>query len=111
METITLAATAHFIDELTMCEYGSYEGRLKKREKDGCAKAHETHTVEILGRYKSVIKLKTPQEVCELYYVLGSGTIGLTCCKQANRLMNEIRETVREYKPNLVIQYPYQNGY
>ncbi len=125
---IKLKSSNRFIDELYGCEYGRYEDALGHRFDDLKAQGRtDLHWndrevadhreaeygvvfVDFYDRYKTLIEVRTDDELTELYYALASGTIGLYACTAANNLMDKIRDRVREIAPDLVRQWPYQNG-
>ena len=110
---IKLKTSAKFLEELYHCEYGRFEDATNAREAND-QEAIEGNNYELVfcdfaGRHKTVIEIQNDAELCETWYALASGTIGLYCCKHANTLMDQIREKVTEVKPELVKQWPNQN--
>lgn len=110
---IKIKSTSKFIEELYHCEYGRYEDACNAR------KANDVELIEMndyqvvacdfLGRWKSQVELRNDDELCELYYALASGTIGLYMCKTANTMLDVIRPYVLLVKPEIVERWPYQN--
>ena len=114
---IKLNSSSAFIQELEGCEYGRYEDACSKRESsdpEDRKEAKEDYgvvVVDFLSRHKTVIEVRNDDEIVELYYALGSGTIGLYRCKAANTIMDMIRDRVRAIDPEVVRVWPFQNGY
>ena len=114
---VKLKSTSAFIQELEGCEYGRYEDACRLRESDDPEDQKEAKedygvvSVDFLGRYKSIIEVRTDEEIVELYYALASGTIGIFRCTAANNILDKIRDQVREIDPEVVRVWPFQDGH
>ncbi len=111
---IVLKVNSGFLSELHHCEYGRYEdAELARKAGDTDlikANGYELVACDFLDKFKTQIQIGNKEELCELYYALASGTIGLYHCQAANNLLDKIRPTVKEVNPELVLQWPHQSG-
>lgn len=122
---IKVKASAAFIQELAACESGRHEDAEAAREKaasddpaiaaDGRAdiEANDYQLVlcDFIERHRTLIEVRSDAELCELWYALASGTIGVNGhARTANRILDELRGEVRMINPGLVREWPCQTG-
>lgn len=110
---IKLKTNAKFLEEFYHCEYGRYEDAMEARvrgtQEDIDANNYQCVCCDFLGRWKTQIEVRDDAELCELYYGLASGTIGLYACPHANTLLNIIHPFVEQVNPTVVAQWPRQD--
>jgi len=110
---LKIKSNSKFIEELRGCEHGRYEDAIWARAhgEPGDVEAGDYECVvgDFIDRWKSQIEVRNEAELCELYYALASGTIGLYYCPHANTLLNQIRPIVDSINPALVEQWPVQD--
>lgn len=110
---VKIKVPAKFLEEFYHCEYGRYEdamnARVRGTPEDIKENNYECVCCDFLGRYKTQIEVQSDEEICELYYGLASGTIGLYACPTANTVLNKIRPMVESINPDVVKQWPFQN--
>lgn len=106
-----IKASKAFIAELEAVEEGSMMDRDAARE-SGEEDGSRTLVGDFIGRHKTQIEVRSDAELLALYVALGSGLIGHSgYARQANRIMDEIRDRVREIDPGTVRRIPRQDGY
>jgi len=115
MYPIKIKVSKKFLEELYYCEYGRYEdaqsARNAKDQEEIEVNHYEVVACDFLGRWKTQIEIRDDMELAELYYACASGTIGVVgYARQANRILNQIRDRVLIIDPNLVEVFPYQDG-
>ena len=109
--------TKKFLEELEYAESGRHEDALRAREGDKELQGmmgDEYNLVlgDFIGRWKTQIEVRNDKELRELYYALASGLIGhFGFTKQANKILDMIRDDVQQYDPQLVKNWPYQTGF
>lgn len=87
------------LDELHSCETGSYEDHISR---DGTREGEYTdgrlHIVELIerGGHKTVVILKTQDELDEFFCAAMTGTFGLYHCGVALRIFDELYEFVSD---------------
>lgn len=106
---VKIKVTSKFLENLMGCEDGRHSDAEAARE-DG----DDSYGVvfnDFGNRHKKMIECRNNAELLELYYVCASGTIGVVgFTRTANRVLDEIREMVRTLDPQMVKDWPYQNG-
>lgn len=113
---IKLKCSKQFLEELQFCESGR-ENDAQRARQENDTKAIEFNEYEVVfndfsDRWKTIIEIRNDLELCETYYALASGTIGVNgFSRQANRLLDEIKDFVLMVNPQLVKQFPFQNGF
>lgn len=112
---LKLKASRQFIEELASAENGRYEDAMVAREKGDTEEIEACDYDCVLGdfidRHKTVIEVRNDRELCELYYALASGLIGVHgYARAANNMLDKIRDRVREIDPDLVRVWPLQLG-
>lgn len=112
---VKVKVTAQFLEELWSCEQGRHQDAEEAREAGDqeAIKRCDYDCVfnDFSGRHKTVIECRNNKELAELYYVCASGTIGVRgFTRQANRVLDEIRDKVVSFDPDLVRQWPKQDG-
>jgi len=115
MYPLKIKAPKYFIEELKSAEYGRYEDACCAREKNDVelieANNYDCVLVDFIDRWKTQIEVRNDQELCELYYALASGLIGLYgYSKKANQILDTIRPNVENIDPELVKFWPFQQG-
>lgn len=113
---IKIKVRKEFLENLYHSEYGRYEDALdaRKRGDQENIKVNNYQTVacDFLDRWRTQIEVKTDDELRELYYACASGTIGVNgYAREANRVLNKIRNRVRVFDPELVERWPRQDGF
>lgn len=103
-----------FLQELYQCEYGRYEDAMNAREADDeesiNGNDYQVVACDFLNRHRTVIEIQNDAELRELYYACASGTIGSRgYAEEANRVLDKIRDTVRNIDPGLVGRWPNQS--
>ena len=103
-----------FLQELYQCEYGRYEDAISAREADDeesiIGNDYQVVACDFLNRHRTMIEIQSDAELHELYYACASGTIGSRgYAKEANRILDKIRDTVRNIDPTLVEMWPNQS--
>lgn len=113
---VRVKVSTKFIEELNNCEHGRSEDAQLAREA-GDKELIETNNYETVfcdfgERYRTLIECRNDAELCELYYACASGTIGVNgYTKQANRVLDTIREKVTLIDPTIVKRFPNQSGW
>ena len=106
--------------ELTECEFGSYEDHIAEegvthhsvangQYKAGVDASEDgsrlepydkgrLHIVELIQRspYKTLVELRTQEEVCEFYGAALSGTFGLYCVGVCRRLWRQLNPLIED---------------
>lgn len=113
---VKIKVTAAFLQELMSCETGRQEDAEYARLIDDqeSIKSNDYACVfnDFSDRWKTQIECRNDAELCELYYVCASGTIGLRgYVKTANRVLDQIRDQVRAVDPKLVTRWKNQDGF
>lgn len=103
-------ASAAFINELYLCEEGRAEdiGRMREDSDPEAQQIAADNPVvlhDFIGRWRTQFEVRNDEELCELFYVLGSGTIGLYAWHAADNLMDKVRPYVQEVNPKLASQH------
>jgi len=91
--------SAAALEELHSCEYGSYEDHVHADDSREEPYADGTlHIVEIIERspFKTVVELRSQDEVDEFFGQALTGTFGLYHCGIALRLYDELLPLVSE---------------
>lgn len=87
---IRIKSSARTIDELREAEYGRYEDALGARER-GEEDAPKITTTEICDRFRTVLEIRSREELVEVWWSLCSGTAAIhmyrAICTLADKLL------------------------
>lgn len=116
MYPVKTKVSSAFLTELNNCEFGRYEDAVNARSEsdEELIRCNDYQTVfcDFGDRFKTVIECRNDAELCELYYACASGTIGVNgYTRQANKVLDNIREQVKKINPDIVKRLPYQDGF
>lgn len=111
---IKVKASADFINELSLCENGRYEDALTAREEGDEERIrlnrYDCTFGDFAHRYKTQIEVRNRDELYELWYALTTGTIGVRgYYRQANRILDDLRDVAKQEIPDLVRRHPTQS--
>ena len=111
MKPVQIRATPATFDELAQCEWGAHEDKGDNHRGAGCA----TCIIEN-SRTKTVLTLRTTEQINSIYYAVCSGTFGLTDPDDPTRghfrIACRIADELRPYaSPELVKSWPAPSGY
>ena len=74
---IKIKCSKSFLEELSQCEEGSYED-MQYAQKTGCDEVHrplETHTHVVARRHKTILEMRSIEEVIDVFYSICTGTV------------------------------------
>ena len=74
---IKIRCSKFFLEELSQCEEGSYED-MQYAQETGCDEVHrplETHTHVVARRHKTILEMRSIEEVIDVFYSICTGTI------------------------------------
>ena len=113
---VKIKVTPAFLQELLLCETGRQEDAEHARRIND-QEAIKTNKYECVfgdfgDRWKTQIECRNDAELCELYYVCASGTIGLNgYAKTANKVLDQIRHQVLVIDSKLASKWKTQDGF
>jgi len=109
MYPLKIKSSADFINELAGCETGRYEDACIARDENDVESIKDNDydcvLCDFITRHKTLIEVRNDTELCELYYALASGTIGILRGSTAKLMRDKIRDKVKEIDPALVGMY------